>query len=252
MGRLEPGSMALEGFSRALLSSCLLLTLLTPLLPSCREYLTGFHKRKVERKKAAIEEIKQRLKQEQKKLREEVQYRGGWRVEGVGAHLPGEGQQNRGRVSVAGAVTGVETLGCVFFCGREQILLTKAAYGRKGLFCLSVQGDSPLRQSRQSDRSLNRLVPTHPQSGSRVMNTCYCSALSPPDVAQDPGQGLAPPTGYRSSHLKKVPHRCAQRPVSWAFLNSVSLTVNSIISSRLTSAPPGIPEDAGRKRGGTR
>lgn len=43
---------------------------------SCREYLTGFHKRKVERKKAAIEEIKQRLKKEQKKLREEVQ-RGG-------------------------------------------------------------------------------------------------------------------------------------------------------------------------------
>ncbi|OBS69439.1 hypothetical protein A6R68_02057 [Neotoma lepida] len=38
-----------------------------------REYLTGFHKRKVERKKAAIEEIKHRLKQEQKKLREEVQ-----------------------------------------------------------------------------------------------------------------------------------------------------------------------------------
>ncbi|XP_006890196.1 PREDICTED: nucleolar protein 12 [Elephantulus edwardii] len=36
-----------------------------------REYLTGFHKRKVERKKAAIEELKQRLKQEQKKLREE-------------------------------------------------------------------------------------------------------------------------------------------------------------------------------------
>uniref|UniRef100_A0A8C5KAX2 Nucleolar protein 12 n=1 Tax=Jaculus jaculus TaxID=51337 RepID=A0A8C5KAX2_JACJA len=34
------------------------------------EYLTGFHKRKVERKKAAIEELKQRLKQEQKKLRE--------------------------------------------------------------------------------------------------------------------------------------------------------------------------------------
>lgn len=42
---------------------------------SCREYLTGFHKRKVERKKAAIEEIKQRLKEEQKKLREEVQKR---------------------------------------------------------------------------------------------------------------------------------------------------------------------------------
>lgn len=92
MGRLEPGSVSLEGLSRALLSSCLLPTLRTPLLPSCREYLTGFHKRKVERKKAAIEEIKQRLKQEQKKLREEVQYRGGWRVEGVGAHLPGEGQ----------------------------------------------------------------------------------------------------------------------------------------------------------------
>lgn len=36
-----------------------------------RDYLTGFHKRKVERKKAAIEEIKQRLKLEQKKLREE-------------------------------------------------------------------------------------------------------------------------------------------------------------------------------------
>ncbi|XP_069346532.1 nucleolar protein 12 [Eulemur rufifrons] len=36
-----------------------------------REYLTGFHKRKVERRKAAIEEIKQRLKEEQKKLREE-------------------------------------------------------------------------------------------------------------------------------------------------------------------------------------
>ncbi|XP_049740351.1 nucleolar protein 12 isoform X1 [Elephas maximus indicus] len=36
-----------------------------------REYLTGFHKRKVERKKAAIEELKQRLKAEQKKLREE-------------------------------------------------------------------------------------------------------------------------------------------------------------------------------------
>ncbi|XP_057172291.1 nucleolar protein 12 isoform X2 [Ursus arctos] len=35
------------------------------------EYLTGFHKRKVERKKAAIEEIKHRLKEEQKKLREE-------------------------------------------------------------------------------------------------------------------------------------------------------------------------------------
>ncbi|XP_077024885.1 nucleolar protein 12 isoform X2 [Tamandua tetradactyla] len=36
-----------------------------------REYLTGFHKRKVERKKVAIEELKQRLKEERKKLREE-------------------------------------------------------------------------------------------------------------------------------------------------------------------------------------
>ena len=45
----------------------------SPLPLSGREYLTGFHKRKVERKKAAIEEIKHRLKEEQKKLREEVQ-----------------------------------------------------------------------------------------------------------------------------------------------------------------------------------
>lgn len=46
-----------------------------------REYLTGFHKRKVERKQAAIEELKQRLKEEQKKLREEVpkgKGGGGW------------------------------------------------------------------------------------------------------------------------------------------------------------------------------
>lgn len=47
--------------------------ILTFLPLCCREYLTGFHKRKVERKKAAIEEIKKRLKEEQKKLREEVQ-----------------------------------------------------------------------------------------------------------------------------------------------------------------------------------
>ncbi|XP_040610104.1 nucleolar protein 12 isoform X1 [Mesocricetus auratus] len=44
---------------------------LLPVVVGEREYLTGFHKRKVERKKAAIEEIKQRLKQEQRKLREE-------------------------------------------------------------------------------------------------------------------------------------------------------------------------------------
>ncbi|KAJ6659014.1 hypothetical protein lerEdw1_019651 [Lerista edwardsae] len=38
---------------------------------SRREYLTGFHKRKVERRKAAEEEIKCKLKEEQKKMREE-------------------------------------------------------------------------------------------------------------------------------------------------------------------------------------
>ncbi|XP_066490513.1 nucleolar protein 12 [Tiliqua scincoides] len=38
---------------------------------SRREYLTGFHKRKVERRKAAEEEIKHKLKEEQKKMREE-------------------------------------------------------------------------------------------------------------------------------------------------------------------------------------
>ncbi|XP_067325310.1 nucleolar protein 12 [Anolis sagrei] len=36
-----------------------------------REYLTGFHKRKVERRKIAMEEIKRKLKEEQKKMREE-------------------------------------------------------------------------------------------------------------------------------------------------------------------------------------
>ncbi|NXX98321.1 NOL12 protein, partial [Centropus bengalensis] len=36
-----------------------------------REYLTGFHKRKVERRKAALNEIKQKLKEEQRKLKEE-------------------------------------------------------------------------------------------------------------------------------------------------------------------------------------
>lgn len=38
----------------------------------CREYLTGFHKRKVERRKAAVEEIKRKLKEEQRKMKEEV------------------------------------------------------------------------------------------------------------------------------------------------------------------------------------
>uniref|UniRef100_A0A6I8SMU6 Nucleolar protein 12 n=1 Tax=Xenopus tropicalis TaxID=8364 RepID=A0A6I8SMU6_XENTR len=37
-----------------------------------REYLTGFHKRKMQRRKAAVEEIKRKIKEEQKKMREEV------------------------------------------------------------------------------------------------------------------------------------------------------------------------------------
>ncbi|XP_003220998.1 nucleolar protein 12 [Anolis carolinensis] len=36
-----------------------------------REYLTGFHKRKVERRKIAMEEIRRKLKEEQKKMKEE-------------------------------------------------------------------------------------------------------------------------------------------------------------------------------------
>ncbi|XP_043820844.1 nucleolar protein 12 isoform X2 [Dromiciops gliroides] len=36
-----------------------------------RDYLTGFHKRKVERRKEALEEIRKKLKEEQRKLREE-------------------------------------------------------------------------------------------------------------------------------------------------------------------------------------
>ncbi|XP_072277219.1 nucleolar protein 12 [Pyxicephalus adspersus] len=36
-----------------------------------REYLTGFHKRKLQRRKAAVEEIKQKIKVEQKKMKEE-------------------------------------------------------------------------------------------------------------------------------------------------------------------------------------
>ncbi|XP_043929657.1 nucleolar protein 12 [Protopterus annectens] len=36
-----------------------------------REFLTGFHKRKVERRKAALEEIKMKLKEEEKKMKEE-------------------------------------------------------------------------------------------------------------------------------------------------------------------------------------
>ncbi|KAG8556599.1 hypothetical protein GDO81_018126 [Engystomops pustulosus] len=36
-----------------------------------KEYLTGFHKRKLQRRKAAVEEIKRKIKEEQKKMREE-------------------------------------------------------------------------------------------------------------------------------------------------------------------------------------
>ncbi|XP_068938211.1 nucleolar protein 12 [Petaurus breviceps papuanus] len=36
-----------------------------------RDYLTGFHRRKVERRKAALAEIRQKLKEEQRKLRDE-------------------------------------------------------------------------------------------------------------------------------------------------------------------------------------
>ncbi|KAJ0000704.1 hypothetical protein NQD34_005724 [Periophthalmus magnuspinnatus] len=36
-----------------------------------QDYLTGFHKRKVERRKAAVEEIKRKIKEEQIKVREE-------------------------------------------------------------------------------------------------------------------------------------------------------------------------------------
>ncbi|XP_067415554.1 nucleolar protein 12 [Emydura macquarii macquarii] len=38
---------------------------------SRREYLTGFHKRKVERRKVALEEIKRKLREEQRKMKEE-------------------------------------------------------------------------------------------------------------------------------------------------------------------------------------
>ncbi|XP_076122973.1 nucleolar protein 12 [Alosa pseudoharengus] len=36
-----------------------------------QDFLTGFHKRKIERRKAAVEEIKQKLKEEQKRVRED-------------------------------------------------------------------------------------------------------------------------------------------------------------------------------------
>jgi ribosomal RNA-processing protein 17 len=38
----------------------------------CREFLTGFHKRKLQRKKRAEEELKQQLKEERKRLKHEV------------------------------------------------------------------------------------------------------------------------------------------------------------------------------------
>jgi len=37
-----------------------------------RDYLTGFHKRKVERRKAAVDEMRKKIKEEQKRVREEV------------------------------------------------------------------------------------------------------------------------------------------------------------------------------------
>uniref|UniRef100_A0A8C5FRW6 Nucleolar protein 12 n=1 Tax=Gadus morhua TaxID=8049 RepID=A0A8C5FRW6_GADMO len=41
------------------------------LIPRCREYLTGFHKRKVERRKAAVVEIQKKIKEEHIRVREE-------------------------------------------------------------------------------------------------------------------------------------------------------------------------------------
>jgi ribosomal RNA-processing protein 17 len=38
----------------------------------CREFLTGFHKRKLQRKKIAQEQLKQQLKEERKRLKEKV------------------------------------------------------------------------------------------------------------------------------------------------------------------------------------
>jgi hypothetical protein len=76
-------------FLEQALLSCISSPLCCLLLPSGSEFLTGFHKRKVERKKAAIEEIKQRLKQEQKKLREEVGGGGGGSPTPWGLLTPG-------------------------------------------------------------------------------------------------------------------------------------------------------------------
>jgi hypothetical protein len=38
----------------------------------CREFLTGFHKRKLQRKRKAQEELEQQLKEERKRLKQEV------------------------------------------------------------------------------------------------------------------------------------------------------------------------------------
>ncbi|MEQ2212429.1 hypothetical protein XENOCAPTIV_030542 [Xenoophorus captivus] len=40
-------------------------------LSSVRDYLTGFHKRKLERRKAAVVELKKKIKEEQNRVREE-------------------------------------------------------------------------------------------------------------------------------------------------------------------------------------
>lgn len=42
------------------------------LVPRRREYLTGFHKRKVERRKAAVVEIQKKIKDELARVREKV------------------------------------------------------------------------------------------------------------------------------------------------------------------------------------
>jgi hypothetical protein len=38
----------------------------------CRQFLTGFHKRKLQRKKIAEEQLKRQLKEERKRLKQQV------------------------------------------------------------------------------------------------------------------------------------------------------------------------------------
>lgn len=51
---------------------CSVLSEVELLSPHIREYLTGFHKRKVQRRKVALAEIRKKIKDEQIKVREEV------------------------------------------------------------------------------------------------------------------------------------------------------------------------------------